>query len=117
MKSVNPPYHAFQELVDLFRNGELEKFKDDDDILTVLKERFEHETAQRIWKDILYIKKTPTDCWKPLYEEAHKKGYRKGTSIDIVDWEAVLNAPFDDIIGCIKSRGEQSKIAFRILVL
>lgn len=107
---------TFDDLLDSFRNDYLAEWAEDD-IKDVLNNIFEKETADLILKDILFIRGEDRSCWGGLMKKAYNNGYdSKNDGIDLIDWETVLYASFNDIKQCIKKRGEQCKLAFRILV-
>lgn len=56
---------------------------------------------------------------KKLMDEARRNGYNNQNDDDTNDgilWEDVLCASFNDIRKCLDNRGEQFKMAFRIMV-
>ena len=70
----------------------------------------------QISQDIKSFIENDTSRWKYLLEEAYKNGYRKEETSETIDWEALLHASFGEIEECIKDRGTQSQMTFRILV-
>uniref|UniRef100_A0A0D9W3U2 Demeter RRM-fold domain-containing protein n=1 Tax=Leersia perrieri TaxID=77586 RepID=A0A0D9W3U2_9ORYZ len=126
LEQRNCPDKDFDALISSLQSGEISMW-DEGDIKQVLIARFgngsdknfELSTAGKILKDIETIKATDTSNWKVLYEEACKNGYKKDDSIediDMVDWEALMNAPFCDFEDCIRDRGQHSQMAIRILI-
>ncbi|XP_052151492.1 protein ROS1C-like [Oryza glaberrima] len=125
------PDKDLEAIMSAIRSGDISNF-DDDHIQKVLKIRFKDSTpppsecssskkktistAETIFKDIKSIKKNDTSHWHSLYDEARSRGYIRDDDIpDMVDWEALMNAPFADVVDCIKDRGQHSQMAFRIL--
>ncbi|EEE60810.1 hypothetical protein OsJ_14411 [Oryza sativa Japonica Group] len=125
------PDKDLEAIMSAIRSGDISNF-DDDHIQKVLKVRFKDSTpppsessssrkksistAETIFKDIKSIKKNDTSHWHSLYDEARNRGYIRDDDIpDMVDWEALMNAPFADVVDCIKDRGQHSQMAFRIL--
>jgi hypothetical protein len=102
------------ELIASLRTGEVSSWGKER-IRKVLRDRFEHSTAAKIYSDIASVR--DTSHWNSLLKEAYGNGYRKEDTDETVDWEALLHAPFAEIAGCIRDRGNQSQMALRILVL
>uniref|UniRef100_A0A0E0DCX9 Demeter RRM-fold domain-containing protein n=1 Tax=Oryza meridionalis TaxID=40149 RepID=A0A0E0DCX9_9ORYZ len=130
-KQTECPDKDLEAIMSAIRSGDISNF-DDDHIQKVLKARFKDSTppppsessskkktistAETIFKDIKSIKKNDTSHWHSLYDEARNRGYIRDDDIpDMVDWEALMNAPFADVVDCIKDRGQHSQMAFRIL--
>uniref|UniRef100_A0A0E0KPE0 Demeter RRM-fold domain-containing protein n=1 Tax=Oryza punctata TaxID=4537 RepID=A0A0E0KPE0_ORYPU len=127
------PDKDLEAIMSAIRSGDISNW-DDDHIQKVLKVRFKDSTpppppsesyssnrktsstAETIFKDIMSIKKNDTSHWHSLYDEARNRGYIRDDDIpDMVDWEALMNASFADVVDCIKDRGQHSQMAFRIL--
>jgi len=104
---------GIEELIASLRTGEVSNWGKER-IRKVLRDRFEHSTAAKIYNDIASV--GDTSHWNSLLKEAYANGYRKEDTVETVDWEALLHAPFAEIAGCIRDRGNQSQMAFRILV-
>ncbi|RLN18134.1 DEMETER-like protein 2 [Panicum miliaceum] len=103
---------GIEELIASLRTGEVSSWGKER-IRKVLRDRFEHSTAAKIYSDIASVR--DTSHWNSLLKEAYGNGYRKEDTDETVDWEALLHAPFAEIAGCIRDRGNQSQMALRIL--
>ncbi|XP_039781238.1 DEMETER-like protein 2 [Panicum virgatum] len=103
---------GIEELIASLRTGEVSNWGKER-IRKVLRDRFEHSTAAKIYNDIASV--GDTSHWNSLLKEAYANGYRKEDTVETVDWEALLHAPFAEIAGCIRDRGNQSQMALRIL--
>ncbi|RLN41787.1 DEMETER-like protein 2 [Panicum miliaceum] len=85
---------GIEELIASLRTGEVSS-SGKERIRKVLRDRFEHSTAAKIYSDIASVR--DTSHWNSLLKEAYGNGYRKEDT------------------GCIRDRGNQSQMALRIL--
>ncbi|OQU91485.1 hypothetical protein SORBI_3001G188500 [Sorghum bicolor] len=107
------------ELLTSLRTGEISNSElDKERIKKVLLKRFKiPTTVEKISKDIESFLEKDTSPWKYVLEEAYKNGYRKEETSETIDWEALLHTSFGEIEECLKERGTQSQMTFRILLL
>uniref|UniRef100_J3LX04 Demeter RRM-fold domain-containing protein n=1 Tax=Oryza brachyantha TaxID=4533 RepID=J3LX04_ORYBR len=109
-------------LLSALRSGEISKWTQND-VMEVMSNSFGQSTAEKIRGKkekegsftAFFLKDTSE--WDSLRQEAVDRGYSKvdDDAPDMVDWEALMNAPMAGVLDCVKDRGQHSLIAFRIM--